>query len=141
MKHISSRTATAFILGVAALSVSCDKVKPPQPELQSAPTSQAPPAAQDADRALFTETAQKELDKLRKDISEIKDKAEAASAQTRARLSEDVRKLETALGETQQLLARMKAATVESSKQMKDSFNGALETLKGAVRETGGKAT
>ncbi len=129
-------TASA-ILVLTATGVSCDKIKPPQPEVQSPPPSSPPSASEQAqppaEREAFAQAAQKELDELRNVIAELKVKAESANAQAQARLREEIKTLEGEWQETQKRLAGLKSATRESWNQMKDGFSDSLDKLKKGI--------
>lgn len=125
--------AIAMALVVAAASVACDKIKPPMPELQKAPATTEQASPPEAERTDFARAAQKELDGLKLSIAEFRAKAESASAQTKAKLTEEVQKLEADLRVAEQRLAELKGATVESWNQVKQSFSSALDKLKGGV--------
>ena len=125
-------TACAVVV-LGASCVSCDKIKPPQPQLEKPPITSGTSDQQQGDRTVFAQTAQKELDELRGAIADFKAKAEATNAQTKARLGEEVGKLEADLRDTQQRLTELKSATVESWNQMKESFGHSLEKLKSGI--------
>jgi chromosome segregation ATPase len=131
MKHFLWTTGAVIVL--AATGVSCDKIKPPQPELQKPPAASGQAGQQEGERNAFAQAAQKELDDLRAVIAEFKAKAAAANVETKARLGKEVEALETELRQTQQRLAELKSATVESWKQVKESFGSSLEKLKRGV--------
>lgn len=131
MKHFFSTAAIVVVL--AASCVACDKIKPPQPELQKPPTTSGPVSQPEGERKAFAEAAQKELDDLRNAIAEFRARAETANTQTKARLSEEIEKLEAELRETQQRLMALKSTTVESWTQLKESFGTSLEKLKNGV--------
>lgn len=128
-----SLSVIGLVLVVAAASVACDKIKSPMPELQKSPAPSGQASPPEGERTAFAQAAQKELDDLKVTIAEFKAKAEASGAQTKARLGEEVKKLEADLGEAQQRLAALKAATVESWNQVKASFSSSLEQLKRGV--------
>ena len=127
MKRFSLMAGAIIIL--IATCVSCDKIKPPQPELQKPPTT----SGQADEREAFAHAAQKELDELRAAIAEFRAKAEAANLQTKAKLGEEVEKLEAELRESQQRLMALKSATVESWNQVKESFGNSLGKLKNGI--------
>ncbi|WP_296447880.1 hypothetical protein [Rhodoferax sp. UBA5149] len=131
MKQLLSKFGVVFAL--AASCVSCDKIKPPLPELQKPPTVSSQPVPQTGEREVFSQTAQKEIDDLRGVISEFRTKAEAANLQTKAKLHEEVEELDADLRETQQRLVELKSATVESWNQVKESFSSSLGKLKNRV--------
>ena len=131
MKHLLS--TTVVILALGAMSVSCDKVKPPQPELKPQATEPAASSAQQEQRT-FTQTAQKELDALREAIAALKAKAQAAGTESKDKLNEEAQKLEAGLGETQQELEKLKLTTVETWHQVKETFKTSLDKLKEAVK-------
>ena len=56
---------TALALAVGAVSISCDKVKPPQPELKTDPPATGAPDAQTKNPELGLSEAQHHLDKLK----------------------------------------------------------------------------
>lgn len=126
---------TSVVVALAISCVSCDKFKPPPPELQKppVPSSQANPPEAQAERAAFAQAAQKELDELRTVIAEFRTRAAAASQQTKARLEADVEKLEAESREAQQRLVELKSATAESWTQLKESFGKSREKLKNAI--------
>lgn len=131
MKQLLS--AIGLVLVVSATCVSCDKLRAPQPELQKPPAVSGQPSQQEGEHKAFGQAAQKEIDELGATISEFKAKAEASNAQTKARLGEEVGKLEADLRETQQRLTELKAATVDSWNQVKESFGNSLEKLKNGI--------
>ncbi|CAM3425939.1 hypothetical protein [Polaromonas hydrogenivorans] len=135
-----SLSVMGLVLVVAAASVACDKIKPPMPELQKSPATSGQASPQEGERTAFAQAAQKELDKLKVTIAEFKAKAEASGAQTKARLGEEVKKLEADLGEAEQRLTELKAATVESWNQLKESFSSSLEKLKSGIESFRKKA-
>ncbi|MDO8248608.1 MAG: hypothetical protein Q7T78_02660 [Rhodoferax sp.] len=130
MKRLLSMSGAVLVLAVG--SVSCDKIRPPQPELQKPPATsgQANPSGE---REAFAQAAQKELDELKKAISELKAKAESANLQTKAKLGEEIEKLEAEWRETQQRLTELKAATLESWNQLKETFGNSLVKLKNGI--------
>lgn len=128
-----SLSVMGLVLVVAAASVACDKIKPPLPEMQKPPATSGQASPQESERTAFAQAAQKELDELKVTIAEFKAKAEASGAQAKARLGEEVKKLEADLGEAQNRLTALKAATVESWSQVKESFSRSFERLKGGV--------
>ncbi|MEO7161129.1 MAG: hypothetical protein ABIX00_11625 [Polaromonas sp.] len=128
-----SMSVIGLVLVVAAATVACDKIKPPLPEMQKPPATSGQASPQESERTAFAQAAQKELDELKATIAEFKTKAEAASAQTKAKLGEEVKNLEADLHVAEQRLTELKAATVESWNQVKESFSSALQKLKGGV--------
>lgn len=120
---------------VAALSgVACDKLRPPLPEVQKPPAAPAQTSPQATeDRQVFAQAAQQELDELKTAIAGFRDKAEASGTQAKAKLGEEVKKLEADLQETQQRLTALKAATADSWSQLKESFSQSLDKLKGGI--------
>jgi len=128
-----SLSVAGLVLLAAISSVSCDKLRPPQPELQKPPAAAGQAGPQEGERTAFAQAAQKELDELKVTISEFKAKAEASGAETKARLGEEVKKLEADMGQAQERLAAVKTATLESWSQMKESFSRSLEKLKSGV--------
>ncbi|MFZ2295237.1 MAG: hypothetical protein WAW46_09395, partial [Polaromonas sp.] len=105
----------------------------PIPELQKPPATSGQASEPEGERKAFAQAAQKELDQLGATITEFKAKAEAANAQTKAKLGEEVGKLEADLRETQQRLTELKSATIESWNQVKESFGKSLEKLKSGI--------
>jgi hypothetical protein len=128
-----SLSVIGLVLVVAVASVACDKIKPPLPELQKPPATSGQASPQEGERTALAQAAQKEIDDLKVTIAEFKAKAEASGAQTKARLGEEVKKLEADLGEAQQRLTELKATTVDSWGQMKASFSRSFERLKSGV--------
>ena len=128
-----SLSVAGLVLLAAVSSVSCDKFRPPQPELQKPPATAGQAGSQEGERTAFAQAAQKELDELKVTIAEFKAKAEASSAQTKARLVEEVKKLEADMGEAQERLAAVKTATLETWSQVKETFSRSLEKLKSGV--------
>lgn len=132
MKHFLSTVGVVVILSAA--SVSCDKINPPQPELQKPPaTSGRAGQQEEGERKAFAQAAQKELDELREVIAGFRPKAEAANLQIKARLAAEVEELEADLREAQQRLTELRSATVESWKQVKDAFGKALLKLNNRI--------
>lgn len=80
-------STAGVIVVLATTCVSCDKIKPPQPELQKLPAMSGQ-ASQQGEREAFAQAAQKELDELRSVISEFKARTAAANDQNKARLGE-----------------------------------------------------
>lgn len=141
MKHLS--IAAAVILVLAAATVSCDKLKPPQPQLQPAPSVSGPagqPAAEE-ERQRFTQSSQKTLDELRDAIAGFKAKADTANVETKAKLNEGIEKLDAEFRDVQQRMGELKSATVESWKQVMESFGSSLEKLKNSVERFGKEST
>lgn len=124
---------TGVILTLALACVACDKIKPPQPELQKPPAASGQAAPQDQERSEFGQAAQKELDDLRTAIAELRAKAGAANAQTQARLGQQADKLELEWREAQQRLLELKSATVESWHQMKESLGKTISKLRANI--------
>lgn len=132
MKHFLSTVGVVVVL--SATSVSCDKINPPQPELQKPPaTSGQAGQPEEGERKAFAQAAQKELDELREVIAGFRKKAEAANLQIKARLTAEVEELEADLREAQQRLTELKSGTLESWKQLKDAFGKALLKLKNRI--------
>ncbi len=130
-----SLSVIGLVLVVAAATVACDKIKPPLPEMQKSPATSGQASQPEGERKAFMQAAEKELNDLKATITEFKAKAkaEAASVQTKARLGDEVKNLETDLRVAEQRLTELKAATVESWNQVKEKFSSALEKLKGGV--------
>ena len=131
----SSLPLIGLALVAALAGVSCDKFKPPAPEMQNPPAPSGQASAQEGERTAFAQAAQKELDDLKATIAEFKARAEASAAQTRARLGEEVKKLEADLIDAQQRLTELKTATAESWSQMKESFSRSVDRLKRGVED------
>jgi hypothetical protein len=128
-----SLSVISLVLVVAAVSVACDKFKPPMPELQKSPAVSGQASQPEGERNAFMQAAEKELNDLKATIAEFEAKAEVTSAQTKARLGEEVKNLEADLRVAEQRLAELKAATAESWNQVKETFSSALKKLKGGV--------
>ena len=122
-----------LVLLAAISGLSCDKFRPPLPELQkpSATADQAGP--QEGERTAFAQAAQQELDELKVAITEFKVKAEASGAATKARLADEVKQLEVEMDEAQERLGAVKTATLASWNQVKENFSSSLEKLKSGV--------
>jgi septal ring factor EnvC (AmiA/AmiB activator) len=137
MKRLLS--TTGVVIALAFSGVACDKIKPPQPQLQK------PPAPSDqvsqGEHEAYSQAAQKELDGLRNVIAELKAKVASANQQTKVQLGEEIEKLETKLRETQQQLMALKSGTVESWTQLKISFVKSLEQLKSGIENYRKNAT
>lgn len=131
MKHPLS--VIGAVLVVAVTFVACDKIKPPLPEIQNPPAAAGQASQPEGERKAFAEAAEKELGAIKATIAEFKTKAEAASAEVKGKLGEEVQKLEADLGAAQQRLAELKTATAKSWSQLKDAWNSALQKLKGGV--------
>ena len=130
----SSLTLVGLVVVAAISSVSCDKFRPPQPEVQNqVPAASSAASAQQEDRKAFAESAQKEFDELKVAIAEFKVKAETSGAEAKVKLDEEIIKLEADLRDTQDRLADLKAATAESWVQVKSSFASSMDRLKSRV--------
>jgi chromosome segregation ATPase len=130
MNHFFSTVGAVIVL--ATTCVACDKVKPPQPQLQQPPATSGqinPKGEQEA----FSQAAQKELDDLRNVIAGLRARAGTANLQSKARLGEEVEKLEAELGEAQQRLMELKSVSAESWGQLKESFGKSLGKLKDRI--------
>jgi ribosomal protein L29 len=130
MKRLLSPTGVLLVLAVSC--VSCDKIKPPQPQLQKPPASSSQ-ASQQGEHEAFAQAAQKELDELRSSIFELRAKVATANLETKARLGEEIEKLEANLRETQQHLIALKAGTMASWNELKVSFVKSFEQLKSGI--------
>ena len=130
----SSLTLVGLVVVAAISSVSCDKFRPSQPEVQNQkpPASSAAPV-QPEDRKAFSESAQKELDEIKTSIAEFKAKAETSGAEAKAKLDEEIMKLEADLRDAQDRLADLKTATAESWSKVKSSFTSSMDRLKNRV--------
>lgn len=124
-----------LVLVAAVAGVSCDKFKQPLPEIKPPPATSGQPSAEEKERERgeFTQAARKELDELKASIAGFKEKAASSSAQTQARLGEEVKKLEADLADAEQRLTELTASTLESWGQFKESFSRSLDKLKGGV--------
>jgi hypothetical protein len=122
-----------LVLVAAVAGVSCDKFKQPMPEIKPPPAASGQISSEEKERSEFTQAARKELDELKATIAGFKEKAAASSAQTEARLGEDVKKLEADLDDAEQYLSALKAGTLDSWGQLKESFGRSLDKLKGDV--------
>lgn len=126
--------AVVVLALVAALAgVSCDKLKQALPEMKPPVAASDQTSAEEKERSDFAEVARKELDDLKASIAGFKEKAAASSAETQARLGEEVKKLEEDLAEAEQRLTELKAATQSSWDQLKEAFSRSLDKLKGGV--------
>ena len=128
-----SLSVAALALLAAISSVSCDKFRPPMPELQKPSATTGQPNPQEDERSAFAQAAQKELDELKVTITEFKAKAEASGTETKARLAEEVKKFDVDMGEAQSRLAAVKTATLASWSEMKETFSRSLDKLKTGV--------
>jgi chromosome segregation ATPase len=122
-------TASALLV-LAATTVSCDKIKPPQPEVQQPPSAASEQAKPSAEREAFAQAAQNELDELQSAIAGLKIKAESANVEVKAKLGEELEKLEGEWREAQQRLTELKSATIETWSEVKESFSKSLDKLK-----------
>ena len=130
-----SLSVAGLVLLAAISTVSCDKFRPPQPQLQKPSTTTGPVNPQEDERSAFAQSAQKELDALKVTIAEFKAKAEASGTQTKAQLAEEVKKLDADMGEAQARLAAVKTATLASWSEMKETFSRSLDKLKTGVEQ------
>jgi hypothetical protein len=122
-----------LVLVAALAGVSCDKFKQPMPEIKPPPAASGQVSSEEKEHGEFTQAARKELDELKAAIAGFKEKAEASSAGTKARLGEDVKKLEADLADAEQRLTELTTSTLESWGQFKESFGRSLDKLKGGV--------
>jgi uncharacterized coiled-coil DUF342 family protein len=122
-----------LVLVAALAGVSCDKFKQPMPEIKPPPAASGQVSSEEKEHSEFTQAARKELDELKATIAGFKEKAAASSAQTQARLGEEIKKLEADLADAEQYLSALKAATLDSWGQLKESFSRSLDKLKGDV--------
>ena len=130
-----SWSVVGLVLVAAVAGVSCDKFKQPQPEIKPPAAASGQPSAEDRERerSEFTQSARKELDDLKAAIAGFKEKAASSSAQTQAKLGEEVKKLEADLAEAEQRLTELTTSTLDSWGQFKESFSRSLDKLKGGV--------
>jgi hypothetical protein len=130
-----SWSVVGLVLVAAVAGVSCDKFKQPQPEIKPPAAASGQPSAEDKERerSEFTQSARKELDQLKVAIAGFKEKAASSSAQTQAKLGEEVKKLEADLADAEQRLTELTTSTLESWGQFKESFSRSLDKLKGGV--------
>lgn len=133
MKHPLSVVSLALLAAIS--SVSCDKFRPPMPELQKPAATAEQAGPQEGERTAFAQAAQKELDELKVAITEFKVKAEASGAATKARLADEVKQLEVEMDEAQERLGAVKIATLASWNQVKENFSRSLEKLKSGVEK------
>ena len=131
MKH--PYPAMALVLALGTLNVSCDKIKPPQPEIKPEAPAPVGSAAQQ-EQNTFMQGAQKDLDELRNTIAGLKTRAQAAGAQSKEKLLEEARQLEESLAATQQQLEKLKLASVETWHQVKEALETSMNKLKDAVK-------
>lgn len=124
-----------LVLVAAIAGVSCDKFRQPLPEIKQPPVTSGQTSAEDKERERgeFTQMARKELDDLKAAIAGFKEKAASSSAQTQAKLGEEVKKLEADLAEAEQRLTDLTTSTLDSWSQFKESFGRSLDKLKGGV--------
>lgn len=127
-----SLTLVGLVVVAAISTVSCDKFRSPQPEVQKPPAASAD-SAQPQERQAFTDSAQKELDEIKLTIAEFKTQAETAGAEAKARLDDEVMKLEADARDAQDRLTDLKAATAESWAKVKASFTSSMDRLKNRV--------
>jgi FtsZ-binding cell division protein ZapB len=120
-------------LATAAASVSCDKLRNPLPTMQAPPVGAQPPAQPDADRTSFAQAIQLEIDELRDAISVLKAKAESARADFREKLIEEAVRLEVERVNIQVQLGKLKNATGDSWKSLKETVRTAVDNLKSSV--------
>ena len=130
-----SWSVVGLVLVAAVAGVSCDKFKQPQPEIKPPAAASGQPSAEDRERerSEFTQSARKELDDLKAAIAGFKEKAASSSAQTQAKLGEEVKKLEADLADAEQRLTELTTSTLDSWGQFKESFSRSLDKLKGGV--------
>lgn len=126
MKKLVFRVLT--VTALATLCVACDKIKAPQPQLQTPPVA-ASPAKQPAEHEVFKQTAQKELEAVNTVLADLKAKASSANTQTQAKLNEEIQAIEAELGVAQQRLKALGSATAESWLQLQESFAQSLAKL------------
>lgn len=125
--------ALGLALIVAAASVSCDKLRTPLPALQPTPVVPGQSAQQDDERTIFTQEAQKDIDDLRVAIASLRTKAEAAGRDIRSKLVEEATRLEADRLDAQQQLGKLRDASVDSWRHLKEAVRGSVDRLKGAV--------
>lgn len=125
--------ALGLALMVAAVSVSCDKLRTPMPTLQPTPVAPGQSTQQDDERSIFTREAQKEIDDLRVAIALLRTKAEAAGRDIRAKLVEEATRLEADRVVAQQQLGKLRDASVDTWRQLKEVVRGSVDRLKGEV--------
>lgn len=121
------------ILVLALANVACDKIKPPQPALQAPPAASGAAVETTGEQKTFAQGAQKELDEMGAAIAELRTKVGAANVTTKAKLREELEKLETDFRETQARLTDMKAATADSWDQLKETFGKSLNKLRNSM--------
>ena len=126
MKKVFSTVLT--VTALATLCVACDKIKPPQPQLQKPPVATSP-AKLPTEHEAFTKSAQKELEAVNTVLSDLKAKASSANSQTQAKLNEEILAIEAELGEAQKRLTALGSATADTWLQLKESFGQSLGKL------------
>lgn len=135
MKNVVS--ISGVVLAVTLSTVGCDRLKPPQPQLQPPPSTSAQgEVQQEGERKAYSDSAQKDLDELRAALAQLRSKAEAANEQVKATMRSELDELERDLGQAQQRLTELKAATAQSWKQLKESFAKSVEKLKEGVEKS-----
>jgi septal ring factor EnvC (AmiA/AmiB activator) len=125
--------STGVILVFALANVGCDKIKPPQPGLQAPPAASGSPVIKPGDQETFAQNAQKELDQMAVAIAELRTKVDAANATTKAKLSEELDRLEVDFKETQARLIEAKSATASSWEQLKEALAKSLDKLRSGM--------
>ncbi len=137
--------AIYWAAGIAVLSfptlVACDKIKPPLPQLPAPPAASAPASPQEGgqERQAFAQNFQQELDQLGTKIAELRARVAAAKPQVKEQLVEELNALETRWTEMQQRLPELKSATLETWRQLHESFGKSLDELKSAIQRFAGK--
>jgi chromosome segregation ATPase len=126
--------AVGLALVAATISVSCDKLHTPTPTLQPSPVATHKPVQANDERTSFAQTTQREINELRDSIAALKVKAESASSDIRARLIEEVARLESDRVDAQQQLARLRVTSIESWNRLKETLRSSLDRLKAAVQ-------
>ena len=114
------------LLVFALTNVACDKIKSPQPALQAPPAASGAAVEKTGEHKTFAQGAQIELDEMGAAIAELRTKVGASNVTTKAKLSEELEKLETDFRETQSRLTDMKAATADTWDQLKETFGKSL---------------
>lgn len=128
--------AASVVVALAASNVACDKLQPPQPQLQPPPPAAGGAVGQtEAERSAHAVTAQKDLDEQRTALAQLRIKAEAANEQAKARLRAELDALDAELGDVQKRLTELKATTAESWQQLKESFGKSLDKLKSGIEK------
>ncbi|MDP2368101.1 hypothetical protein [Rhodoferax sp.] len=128
--------AAGVVVVLAASNVACDKLQPPQPQLQPPPPAAAGAVGQpDGERNTYSAAAQQDLDEQRTALAQLRIKAEAANEQVKARLRAELDALDAELGDAQKRLIELKAATAQSWQQLKEAFGKSRDKFKSGIEK------